>query len=106
MKEYDFINNTKESFAKKYNISSKIVSNYLKEFNIKCKKSGVTVSRNRDNFGKFKYGLSSQNNNSFSERNIFKSSVYKTEDSISSDNKPIRSLREYCKNIINILAHK
>lgn len=64
IKEYDFINNTKESFAKKYNISSKTVSNYIKEFDIKCKKSGVIVYRNRDNFGKFAYGLSERNDTS------------------------------------------
>jgi hypothetical protein len=76
MKQYDFINNTKESFAKKYNISSKTVSNYIKEFDIKCKKSGVIVNRNRDSFGKFTYtitGISDSDNCEAIDGNNFES---------------------------------
>jgi hypothetical protein len=51
------------------------------------------VVRNKDSFGRFTYDLSSQNNDSFSERNEFE-----VKDSTTiNKNKSIRSLKEYNK---------
>jgi hypothetical protein len=84
IKEYDFIINSKTSFANKYNISTKTVSNYIKEFNINCKKSGVTIVRDRDISGKFIY--KSNTNKNILENN--KSEVL-------NNYKPIRSCKDF-----------
>uniref|UniRef100_A0A8R1ELB5 Uncharacterized protein n=1 Tax=Caenorhabditis japonica TaxID=281687 RepID=A0A8R1ELB5_CAEJA len=46
------------SFARKYNISSKTVSNYMKELNIVHKEKGVKSKINRDIHGKFTFSNS------------------------------------------------
>lgn len=53
MYEYDFKNNSINSFAKIYNISSKAVSKYLKEYSIPYNKKIKGIKIKRDNFGKF-----------------------------------------------------
>lgn len=60
MKSYDFINNSKVSFAKKYNISVKTVCRYLKLNNIEHRKREIIQHFNRDSFGRFTF---SNNNN-------------------------------------------
>jgi hypothetical protein len=97
MKEYDFVNNTKKSFAKKYNISSKTVSNYIKEFGIKCKKSGVNVDRNRDIFGKFAYGLSERNDTSSNKNYNSNVKLNKNDGSSSHTNKKSLTFEEKLK---------
>lgn len=73
--EYDFNQNSKISFARKYNISVKTVNNYLKRFNIKVNKMRLQTNRNRDQFGRFTF-----QNMFSSDKELFTSLKYKTND--------------------------
>jgi hypothetical protein len=53
IQNYDFIKNTKISFARKYNISIRTVDRYVSKLNIKYNKKNNNIKLNRDNFGKF-----------------------------------------------------
>ena len=86
LKQWDFKKNSKKMFVEKYKISVKTVDRYIEKYNIPYEKRLIGVIKNRDKYGKFVYN---------EPNNQTKDQVESSSNRL--ENKPIRSLKEYCK---------
>ena len=96
LKQWDFKKNSKKMFAEKYKISVKTVDRYIEKYNIPYEKRVIGIIKNRDKYGKFVYD---ESNNETNDQLSNQSTSDKQNEASSSrfENKPIRSLKEYCK---------